>query len=151
MSMPGFTADASLAPSQSDYYGRFAPPAGEDTVDPQFLGAIREVFEKAAHGLSQAVGTAADGLRQAIDRIRPHGPGDPPFYCRSWVQDACACNGNSPQYRLADIVSRCVSINPTNSLVCAGLAGSLYGLVSQACRESPGQVGSLVPRICPGS
>jgi hypothetical protein len=48
------------------------------------------------------------------------------------------------------MMSRCVSSNPTNTILCSAVSAAMYPLVQKACKESPNQVGSMIGQICKG-
>jgi hypothetical protein len=150
MSLPGFTAENSLTESTWNYYGaRSLGAASEDAVDPEFLGVIKEFFQSAGSALSTAIVSAASGLGDAISKLAASGGGGGrPFVCNQWATAVLACSGGQPAYSEAELMSRCVSMNPSYMAVCAAASAGLYPLMQQACSQNPGQIGTLVGQIC---
>ncbi|HVG34089.1 MAG TPA: hypothetical protein VM911_13455 [Pyrinomonadaceae bacterium] len=151
MSMPGFTATNSLAQTEGNYYGgRSLSIEGDDMVDPQFLGFIKEAFESIGSALSSAVMAGADALSNALSNLRDKGgPGGRPFVCGQWVTTVLACSGKSPAYSQAEMLARCISTNPAQMAVCAVASAGLYPLVQQACAQGS-DTGQLLGRVCKG-
>ena len=74
MSLPGFTAENSLTASMGNYFGgQSLSIAPDDLVQPEFLGVIKELFEKAGSALSQAVQSAASAIGNMISNINKSG------------------------------------------------------------------------------
>jgi hypothetical protein len=149
MSMPGFTADSSLAPTAGKYYGgRSLSMESDDMVSPEFLGFIKEAFESVGSALSSAVVAGANALSNAISNMQSHGgPGGRPFVCGQWATTVVACKGKSPAYSQAEMLSRCAAINPAQMAICAVASAGLYPLVQQACAQGS-EMGQLVGRVC---
>jgi hypothetical protein len=120
-------------------------------IEPQFLGVVREIFQKAAKGLSDPIKDAASAIGKGLSGLRPHGPGDPPFYCGSWAQPMLACNGRGPAYSALQITQKCIGANPATSIFCASYANAMHGLVTKACADNPEAVQELLPRFCQGT
>jgi hypothetical protein len=150
MSMPGFTASNSLGPSSFVYNGgvSLAPDQG-DVVGPEFLDFIKEAIEKIADGISSGLQSAVNALQNAINNLNSGG-GKPPFVCGQWAARFLACSGNSPTFGEAQMLSACISSNPANSIACATITASMYGVLQQGCRENPNGIGQIMGQICGG-
>jgi hypothetical protein len=151
MSTPGFTAENSLVSAGSSYRQTSLATPMDDLIEPQIFGVIKEIFQKAAKGLSDPIKDAASAIGKELNNLRPHGPNDPPFYCQSWAQPALACNGRGPMYSAIEITQKCIGVNPASSIFCASSANALHRLVIQACADNPEAVQELLPRFCQGS
>jgi hypothetical protein len=149
MSLPGFTAENSLTEASFTYYGAQSLAPDSETVDPEFLGVIKEFFQKVGGALSGALMSAANALGDAIKNLRDHGgPGGSPFVCGQWVAGVLACRNGQPAYSQAEVLARCVSSNPANSIACASVTAAMWPLIRDACSQNANQVGTLLGQVC---
>jgi hypothetical protein len=149
MSLPGFTAEKSLSATSSSYFGALNLATGdEDLVGPEIFGVIREAFQSIGHKLSGALVGAASALGDEIKKLAAGGHGDQPFACTQWATEVLSCNNGQPTYSQAQIMSRCVGMNPAYGIVCAAASASMYPLIQQACSQAPDQVGNLAGQVC---
>jgi hypothetical protein len=151
MSLPGFGAENSVRQASWSYFGaRTLGPVVDDVVSPQFLGVIREAFQSAGRGLSLGTASLAASLGGMISNAGKGGGPDnsKPFACRTWAGGVLACRNGQPLYSQAEMMSRCVSSNPTWSPLCISATAGLYPLVKRACSEDSNSTGNLLGAVC---
>ena len=153
MSMPGFTATNSLAPSTSAYYGGPSHLVESDgMVEPQFLDFIAEAIEAIKDGLSAAARAAVSGLSDVISNMQG-GSGSRGFACSSWIGQFMRCDGRSPNASYAAMVQKCIESNRTDSggaVKCATVVSAFYPLMKTVCSEG-GNVGNMLNDVCKGT
>jgi hypothetical protein len=152
MSLPGFTASNCLAPTVSKYYGgRSLSIEPDDLVKPQFLGVVREAFQKATPGFI----TAGSSLGKLLSSMRGHGgPGNTPWVCGQWATSMITCNGNSPAYSQSQMMANCITNNATDPTLwplCTTASAGMYPLVQQFCAQGGGDNTQLLGQICQGN
>jgi hypothetical protein len=152
MSLPGFTAANALGAASNRYYGAATLAAAQDeSVEPEFLGPIGELFEKIGETFSGAVESLASSVASIISGLRDSGGGGgQPFVCGQWATRMIACSGNSPAYSEAEMLGACASTNPLQIAACGTATAAMYPLVQKACQDNPGAVGQLVGQVCQG-
>ena len=153
MSMPGFTAANSLAPSSASYYGgRSLSFEAEEMVQPEFMGVIREAFQSVGRSISPGLSSLGSSLGNLINNSNNNnGPNQPPFICSQWITTVVACNNGSPAFSQNDMWTRCLmsnSTDPVNAALCTGVSAALYPLVQKYCSEGDTDPGDLIGQIC---